>query len=134
MDTMFSHTTYIFLTVFMPAVLSFNMNSKTLFVPDTFMCLVQTPCVHPAILLLLRLFCHVLCVYEVGKLVVFYWVPVHMVLPGNKAAIVTGKEAALCGDPSSDLAVGRDVYSYLCALCLPVKKSGPIHKGTHCGL
>jgi hypothetical protein len=39
-------------------------------------------------LLLPRLLCHVYGVYKVGKSVVFYLIPGHMALPGNKTAVV----------------------------------------------
>lgn len=42
-------------------------------------------------------YCHVSCVYEVWKLVVFYWVPLHIPLSGNKAAVVTRKEQFYMG-------------------------------------
>lgn len=55
-------------------------------------------------------------------------------LRGNQSAIATSKEAAFCGGLSSDLPEGRDVCSYRHAVCVPVKKGGRIHKGTHCAL
>jgi hypothetical protein len=42
-------------------------------------------------------YCHVSCVYEVWKLVVFYWVPLHIPLSGNRAAVVTRKEQLYMG-------------------------------------
>ena len=42
-------------------------------------------------------YCHVSCVYEVWKVVVFYWVPLHIPLSGNKAAVVTRKEHLCMG-------------------------------------
>jgi hypothetical protein len=42
-------------------------------------------------------YCPVSCVYEVGKLVVFYWIPLHIALSDNKAAIVTRKEQLYVG-------------------------------------
>lgn len=40
---------------------------------------------------------HVSYVYEVWKLVVFYWVPLHIPLSGNRAAVVTRKEQLYMG-------------------------------------
>jgi hypothetical protein len=48
-----------------------------------------------------------------GKSVVFYWVPRHTGLSGNKTPDTAGKAADLYGSITSDKALGSDVRTFL---------------------